>query len=76
MKPTARLVNCARGGIINELALSNAVKSGVIAGAALDVYAVDPKYTKKVKEVTMMLMTDYPDLFKTPEIALNFGKNL
>ena len=42
----------------------------------LDVYAVDPKYTKKVKEVTMMLMTDYPDLFKTPEIALNFGKNL
>ncbi len=42
MKPSARLVNCARGGIIDELALADAVKSGVIAGAALDVYANEP----------------------------------
>ncbi len=42
MKPTARLVNCARGGIVDEDALANAIANGVIAGAALDVYAKEP----------------------------------
>ncbi|AFY30217.1 phosphoglycerate dehydrogenase [Cyanobium gracile] len=42
MKPTARLVNCARGGIIDEQALADAVENRVIAGAALDVYATEP----------------------------------
>ena len=42
MKPTARLVNCARGGIIQEADLAEALKNGVIAGAALDVYANEP----------------------------------
>ncbi len=42
MKSTARLVNCARGGIIDESALAEAINKGVIAGAALDVYATEP----------------------------------
>ena len=42
MKPTARLVNCARGGIVDEAALATAVEQGVISGAALDVYAKEP----------------------------------
>lgn len=42
MKPTTRLINCARGGIIDEDALATALKDGVIAGAALDVYASEP----------------------------------
>ncbi|MFL0737798.1 MAG: phosphoglycerate dehydrogenase [Prochlorococcus sp.] len=42
MKPTARLVNCARGGIVDEAALAEAVSTGVIGGAALDVYASEP----------------------------------
>ena len=42
MKSNARLVNCARGGIINEKALAEALHAGVIAGAALDVYANEP----------------------------------
>jgi D-3-phosphoglycerate dehydrogenase len=42
MKPSARLVNCARGGIVDEAALAEAVATGVIAGAALDVYAKEP----------------------------------
>jgi D-3-phosphoglycerate dehydrogenase / 2-oxoglutarate reductase len=42
MKPTARVLNCARGGIIDEKDLYEAVKSGRIAGAALDVYEVEP----------------------------------
>ncbi|MBE9062979.1 phosphoglycerate dehydrogenase [cf. Phormidesmis sp. LEGE 11477] len=42
MKPTARIVNCARGGIIDEAALAQALNDGVIAGAALDVYSEEP----------------------------------
>ncbi len=42
MKPSARLVNCARGGIVDEAALAEAVTAGTIAGAALDVYAKEP----------------------------------
>ncbi|MFQ3546266.1 phosphoglycerate dehydrogenase [Halobacillus rhizosphaerae] len=42
MKPGARILNCARGGIIEEDALYEAVKSGKIAGAALDVFEEEP----------------------------------
>jgi D-3-phosphoglycerate dehydrogenase len=38
----ARVLNCARGGIINELALAEALKSGHLAGAALDVFVDEP----------------------------------
>ncbi|KAA1422990.1 phosphoglycerate dehydrogenase [Mumia zhuanghuii] len=48
MKPTAILVNTARGGIVDEHALADAVRDGVIAGAALDVVAVEPLPTDSV----------------------------
>jgi phosphoglycerate dehydrogenase-like enzyme len=42
MKPTAYLINTARGGIVNEDALYDALKTGKIAGAALDCFEVEP----------------------------------
>jgi D-3-phosphoglycerate dehydrogenase / 2-oxoglutarate reductase len=42
MKPGVRLINCARGGIIDEQALAVALKAGSVAGAALDVFETEP----------------------------------
>jgi D-3-phosphoglycerate dehydrogenase len=42
MKPTVRIVNCARGGIVDEQAIAEAIKQGKIAGAALDVFSKEP----------------------------------
>src|SRR5690606_13027373 len=42
MKPGVRIINCARGGIIDEKALVEAIKSGKVAGAALDVFEEEP----------------------------------
>jgi D-3-phosphoglycerate dehydrogenase len=42
MKPSARILNVARGGVINETALVEAIEAGEIAGAALDVFAEEP----------------------------------
>lgn len=42
MKTGVRVINCARGGLIDEVALHEAITSGKVAGAALDVFAVEP----------------------------------
>ncbi len=42
MKPTVRIINCARGGIVDEAALVEAIEAGKIAGAALDVFENEP----------------------------------
>ena len=58
MKPTSLLINTARGPVVNELALANALKNGIIAGAATDVYGMEPP-----------LKTDNP-LFGAPNLIM------
>jgi D-3-phosphoglycerate dehydrogenase / 2-oxoglutarate reductase len=45
MKPTVRIINCARGGLIDEPALAEALKTGKVAGAAIDVFDPEPPPT-------------------------------
>ncbi|MDT8903550.1 phosphoglycerate dehydrogenase [Anaeroselena agilis] len=42
VKPGVRIVNCARGGVIDEAALAEAIKDGIVAGAAIDVFEKEP----------------------------------
>ena len=51
MKPTARIINCSRGGIIDENALIEALEADKIAGAALDVYENEPLGESKLREL-------------------------
>jgi len=59
MKKTVRLLNCARGGIINEDALYDALAQGRIAGAALDVYSEEPPENTRFTELDNCLVTPH-----------------
>lgn len=60
MKPTAYLINCARGEVINEEDLYEALKNGVIKGAALDVYQEEPLHDNHpFFELTNIVMTPH-----------------
>ncbi|SDX92712.1 2-hydroxyacid dehydrogenase [Acinetobacter kyonggiensis] len=64
MKPSAFLINCARGGIVNEADLADALVQGKIAGAATDVLTVEPP-----KEGNVLLDSHLPNLIVTPHSA-------
>jgi D-3-phosphoglycerate dehydrogenase len=59
MKPTARVINVARGGIINEEDLYHAVKDGVIAGGAVDVWTKEPMTENPLFELPQMVVTPH-----------------
>ncbi|WP_180054302.1 2-hydroxyacid dehydrogenase [Acinetobacter sp. YH12142] len=64
MKASAFVINCARGGVVNESALAEALKLGRIAGAATDVLTVEPP-----KQGNVLLDPSIPNLIITPHSA-------
>jgi len=59
MKPAVRLINCARGGIINEDALYDALAENRIAGAALDVFPKEPPENKRFSDLPNCVVTPH-----------------
>jgi D-3-phosphoglycerate dehydrogenase len=62
MKPSAYLINTARGGIIDEVALYDALTSGQLAGAGLDVFAQEPPPVPNP-------LFDLPNVIIAPHVA-------
>lgn len=59
MRKGVRLINCARGGIINEEALAKAIKEGIVAGAAIDVFTKEPPFENPLIELDRVIMTPH-----------------
>lgn len=61
MRTGVRIINCARGGIVDEEALADALESGHVAGAALDVYVTEPPGNSRV--------VVHPNVLATPHLG-------
>ncbi len=64
MKPTVRLINAARGGIIDPEALLSALNDGKVAGAALDVYTAEPPVSEAEKALIA-----HPNVLAVPHLG-------
>lgn len=68
VKPGVRIVNCARGEMIDEEALLNALDSGRVAGAALDVYSEESKLKEGLTE-TVRKLANHPNVVALPHLG-------
>ena len=59
VKPSVRIINCARGGVIDEEALFNAVENGQVAGAAVDVFTEEPAKNNILFKSDKILVTPH-----------------
>ncbi len=64
MRPDALLINTARGGIVDEQALADALRAGTLGGAGVDVLSAEPP-----RQGNPLLAPDLPNLIVTPHIA-------
>jgi glycerate dehydrogenase len=69
MKRTAVLINCARGGVLDEEALASALVEGRIAGAGVDVLSSEPPRAGAGGRRHPLLELDLPNLIVTPHVA-------
>lgn len=69
MKPSAFLINTSRGPVVDEVALVEALKNKVIAGAGLDVFEFEPKLTEGLKDLDNVVLT--PHIASARESARN-----
>lgn len=65
-KPGVRVVNCARGGIVNEADLLAALDAGHVAGAAIDVWSEEPPVSPVIKR-----LIQHPRVVVTPHLGAN-----
>ncbi len=68
-KPGVRIVNCARGGIVDEAALLEALQAGHVGGAALDVFSEEPPESDALRALIA-----HPDVVATPHLAASTGE--
>jgi D-3-phosphoglycerate dehydrogenase len=66
LKPGARIVNCARGGIVHEADLLAALEAGQVAGAAIDVWSEEPPRSE-----TLRRLVQHPRVVVTPHLGAN-----
>src|SRR5215211_7010631 len=58
-KPTLRVINVARGGIVDEAALADAIRDGIVAGAALDVFDTEPTTSSPLFDLESVVVTPH-----------------
>ncbi|NJP69140.1 phosphoglycerate dehydrogenase [Streptomyces spiramenti] len=66
VQPSVRIINAARGGIVDEVALASALKEGRVAGAGLDVYATEP--------CTDSPLFEFESVVNTPHLGASTGE--
>lgn len=75
-KPGVRIINVARGGLIDEAALADSIRSGHVAGAALDVYEAEPQVCEALKTLgDRVVLTPHLGA-STLEAQLNVAKDV
>ena len=75
MRPGVYIINCARGGIVNEAALYEAAKDGKIAGAALDVFEKEPPLDSPLLELDSIIVTPHLGA-STEEAQVNVAREV
>jgi D-3-phosphoglycerate dehydrogenase len=59
VKPSCRIINCARGGVVDETALMDALEGGRVAGAALDVFEGEPVVSERLRKCEQVVLTPH-----------------